>query len=155
LIGALAYTYLSANEERIAQVLGGESTLLTIVPSKRGVAYRDQPLQKALSLVAPLQERLVSTLSFTFGAPAGRHRYHPASFARDEVSVQGERVVLIEDTWVTGATAISAAGALLELGAQSVAVLPLARCIDSGFWAEGHPYREAMAREYEVEHWPR
>lgn len=155
LMGALAYTWLAAHERRIAELLGGEATLVTIVPSKRGIGYEEQPLRKALAVVPPLGERLVSTLTFRAGGRAGRHRYHSESFGPGPVAVVGERVVLIEDTWVTGATAMSAAGALMEHGAEAVAVVPLARCVDSGFWAEGHGYREAMGREYRVGFWPR
>lgn len=45
----------------------------------------------------------------------------------------GKRVLLVEDAWVTGATAVSAAGSLVEAGAAEVLVLPIARIIDGGF----------------------
>lgn len=56
----------------------------------------------------------------------------------------GERIVIIEDTWVTGATALSAAGALHEFGAENVLIIPMARLINSSYWSEDHPYREGM-----------
>jgi len=56
---------------------------------------------------------------------------------------------------VTGATALSAAGALLMHGAAAVAILPLARCLDTSYWGELHPYRAAADRPYRVAFWPR
>jgi hypothetical protein len=46
-------------------------------------------------------------------------------------AVRRKRVVIIEYAWITGATAISAVGQILELGASSVVLLPIARAIDS------------------------
>lgn len=66
-----------------------------------------------------------------------------------------QRVLLLEDVWVTGSTPISAAAALLREGAAAVAGVPLARVVDSVFWRESHPYREAMARPYDLDTWPR
>jgi hypothetical protein len=74
-IGSLAYTSFAAQAGPIAALLGGEPTLLTIVPSKRGVDYEAQPLRRALALVPPLAERLVSSLCFASGGRAGRHRH--------------------------------------------------------------------------------
>ena len=78
-----------------------------------------------------------------------RFTYTPAAFEPDD-RVRGERVLLIEDTWVTGATVISAAGALLEHGAESVAVPPIARHLNKAFWRR-HDYVDAMRREYQLE----
>jgi hypothetical protein len=44
--------------------------------------------------------------------------------------VAGRKVLLVDDTWVTGARARSAAAALTAAGASVVAVLVIGRCID-------------------------
>ena len=66
----------------------------------------------------------------------GPHRktYNSSAFSAGTTSVVGERVLLMEDTWVTGATAISAAGALLREGASGVMVMPIARAVSPSFW---------------------
>lgn len=70
-----------------------------------------------------------------------RRDYYPTCFDPGPGEVEGQRVLLIEDSWVTGATAVSAAGALLGRGAESVVILSLARIVDVTFWAgHDHPY---------------
>ena len=111
------------------------------MPSKKpGFTFPHQPFRQTLALVPPLAKQLRHTLTHIAGQSIGRREYNPAAFAPGPVSVEGERVVLLDDTWVTGATAVSAAGALLRDGATSVAILPLARMVDSEFWPKDHPY---------------
>jgi predicted amidophosphoribosyltransferase len=155
-LAALTHVYLEANSDRIEQLVGGALTVLTIVPSKRGLSFDDQPFRKTLARVPPIRDRLVQTLIHVAGQTVGRREYNPAAFACGPVRVRGERIVLLDDTWVTGATAVSAAGALLREGAKGVVLLPLARMVDSEFWPKEHPYRQAMsAVPYDPAVWPR
>ena len=161
LLGALAATFLEVHAGPIAALLGGAPTLLTTVPSKRGIPYEAQPLRRALALCPPVSQLLAPVLAFDPAATAGGHaaagrgRYTPGCFKPLGRSPLGERIALVEDTWVTGATALSAAGALLMHGAAAVAILPLARCLDTSYWGELHPYRAAADRPYRVAFWPR
>lgn len=50
---------------------------------------------------------------------------------------------------------MSAAGSLLDQGADRVLVLACARVIDWSFWPETHPYREQMESAYNPAVWPR
>ena len=102
-----------------------------------------------------MAQRLKHTLVFQPNKPVSRWAYSPDSFTQGPEKVTGARVLLLEDSWVTGATAMSAAGALLKFGASSVAVLPLARVVDQGFWQLDHPYRRAMGKPYRFTAWPR
>ncbi len=156
-LAALAYVYLDKNAEPLAALLGGPPSVFSIVPSKKpGVTFAQQPFRQALALAPPLAGQLKQTLTHIAGQTIGRREYKPAAFAPGPVSVQGKRVVLLDDTWVTGATAVSAAGALLREGAASVVILPLARMVDSEFWPKEHPYRQAMnAAPYDPGMWPR
>lgn len=54
--------------------------------------------------------------------------------------VAGRRVVLVEDTWVTGARARSAGAALAAGGATVVAVLVVGRCVDPAASAAGRAW---------------
>jgi predicted amidophosphoribosyltransferase len=151
---ALCATFLAVHAQRLDRLLGGECDLVTVVPSKRGRRWRELPLRRALSRVPEVRGRLGHALDFIAGATLQRHQYEPGAFAAGAEPVGGRRVLLIEDIWVTGATALSAAGALLREGATAVAVVPLARAIDKAFW-EGSPYLDAMAEPYDPGHWPR
>jgi hypothetical protein len=153
LLGALASAYLAEHSRHLERLLGGAPTLLTLVPSKRRVSFAEQPLRQALAAPATLPLPLVETLVHLGGGK--RHRYTPEIFGPARASLFERRIVLIEDTWVTGATALSAAGALMNEGAESVCIVPIARCIDASFWGEGHPYREAMKLAYDIRQWPR
>ncbi|MGH7498685.1 MAG: phosphoribosyltransferase [Gemmatimonadales bacterium] len=152
---SLAYEYLSVNAQAIAGLLGGPATMSTIVPSKRGFTFEQQPFRKTLALVDTIRNSLRHTLNFRDGATVDRWSYAPDAFAPGPDPVQGARVLLLEDSWVTGATAMSAAGALVGFGAVSVAVIPLARVVDQGFWEKDHPYRTAMVEPYRLNAWPR
>ncbi len=152
---SLAYTYLTANATQVAAVLGGDPDVFTIVPSKRGVDFATQPLRRTLARIEWIKARLAQTLVYHEGTGAQRWAYTPNAFTAGPYDVRGKRIVLIEDSWVTGATAVSAAGALLDFGAESVLVMPMARVVDAGYWPDDHPYRIAMARPYDVSAWPR
>jgi len=153
LLGALASIWLRQHRTAIAALLRGEPDLMTVVPSKRGVDYERQPLREVLCHFGPPPFPLRQTLRHLEGGR--RHQYTPEIFAPAGASLSERRIVLVEDTWVTGATALSAAGALLGQGAAAVCILPLARCIDANFWGESHPYRTAMRIPYDVARWPR
>lgn len=81
-------------------------------------------------------------------------RYEPRIFGLAH-RVRGDRIILVEDTWITGATAMSAAGKLLEEGAQSVVIAPLAREMKPQFHGDQHPYVTYLNRPYEINSWPR
>ena len=155
---SIAYHFLDSRGSQISALLIGAPTVITVVPSKRGVLYEHQPLARALSRVDSLKSMLCQTLEHDSKQMVRHRTYNAAAFVRGPTDVQGERVALIEDSWVSGATATSAAGALLGFGAASVVILPIARVIDPGFWPETHPYRDAMKapfEPYDSSAWPR
>jgi glutamine phosphoribosylpyrophosphate amidotransferase len=69
--------------------------------------------------------------------------------------VAGDRIVLVEDTWIRGATALSAAGALLSAGAGAVVITPIARDVKPSFHGEDHPYLSYLTAGYDITAWPR
>jgi len=144
-IASLSHEYMRAHRRPIEAILGGPVSMLTLVPSKKpGFTFSTQPLRKALSRVASLATLLKEVLHHVPGAQIGRSEYRSDAFRRTGISVVRERIVIIEDTWVTGATALSAAGALYAFGVANVLVLPIARLINSSYWSTDHPYREGM-----------
>jgi ComF family protein len=86
----------------------------------------------------PLDEwslvRTVHTTRHRVGmdALARRESVRAAFEVRQPRLVQGERILLVDDVYTTGATASSCAGALKAAGAQEVFVLTIARPMDIG-----------------------
>jgi len=109
-LASIAYTVITKRADNIADHLGGPPSLITIVPSKKtGNHYPRQRLRASLAMVKPLAELLAHTLDHIPGKVIQRRGYNPSAFSAGPTSVRGARVLLIEDTWVTGATAMSAA----------------------------------------------
>jgi len=148
-IAAVAWSFIDEHETRLATIAGGPIDIVTPVPSKKGRPFIEQPLQQALAAVRPIAGRLAETLRFE---PAEgihlRNDYYPDCFDPGPVRVGGSRVLLVEDSWVTGATALSAGGALLKYGAEGVIVLSIARVLNADYW-KGHPYLERVAIDSE------
>jgi hypothetical protein len=97
---------------------------LAVVPSGQGRPGR-HPL---LRLLAPLLVLAPAPLAIRPGEPLGRS-LNPARF-RASPSVAGQSVLLVDDTWVSGASAQSAVVALRRAGAGPVAVVVLGRHVD-------------------------
>jgi hypothetical protein len=154
-LASLAYTFLTTHEAEVEHALGGEMDRITVVPSTRGVPPDTQPLRRVLSLIPPLEEHTAALLRHVPGQKVGRQEYQPGAF-ECVVPVDGQRIILIEDTWVTGAKAVSAAGALLAAGAENVLIMPMGRMVQpkSGYYPEDHPYFEWIDRPYDFQHWP-
>lgn len=155
LVSAMIAAYLTAHEDRLVGMLGGSISHVVTVPSTKGKPFREQPLAKAVSRSARFRERLVDGLAHVPGAALKRQEYKPAIFTSPPGAVDGGRIVLIEDLWVSGATAVSGAGALLASGARSVVIVPVGREIrvDTDF-CPGE-YVDLARQPYDVDAWPR
>jgi hypothetical protein len=155
ILRALVDTFLRDNESRVRELLQGRLDAIAVVPSKKGIPYSKQPLPRLLQSSKRYGEIIENLLSFRPGASLDRWQHDPSVFQEGQVSTAHRRIVLIEDTWVTGATCMSAASALLALGARSVVVMPIARCLNETFGRESAPeYLEATEAPYEPT-WPR
>ena len=157
LLAALVYEYTQAHRASIDALLGGSPTLWTIVPSKRGHTFVSQPFCRALCRVTTIANTLTQTLSLRTGERVDRREFRPQAFDC-VIDVGDQRVLILEDTWVTGATAVSAAGALMSAGAAAVAIMPVARMIEKSFWPDDHPYLVNMSRPHDpwdLTLWPR
>lgn len=84
----------------------------------------------------------------------GRRSFTPEMFDAT-IDVAGKRLLVIEDTWATGATALSACGALYAAGAEAVVLTPIARLLNAPYFPVEHPYRQHLRGEYDVTFWPR
>lgn len=125
-IVALVDIFIETHGPRIERFLGGAPDIITIVPST-SVPVERQPLWRTLHKVEQPDPRLGIVLRHRPARVIGRSLYRPSAFKVDETAVAQKRVLLIEDLRVSGATAVSAAGSLIEAGAHTVAVRPIAR----------------------------
>lgn len=155
LLAALVRRYFETHAEAIAALLGGAPSLITVVPSKKAwVTFETQTLRRVLHVAGRELFDVTQTLEFATGATLPRQKYLPDVFSPVR-AIAGERIVLIEDTWTSGATSTSAAGALLREEAAAVLVMPIARQVALEFHGDEHPYVEAAREPYDITHWPR
>ena len=154
------WTFLRSHQEDIERHLGGPISMITPVPSKRGKSYSEQPLRSALAMPTQIDDLLAPVLAYQPDPDVEnlRRSYYPQCFQPAGESPSRERIVLVEDTWVSGATTVSAAGSLLDQGADSVLAVPIARVLDTDYW-RWSPYvtwiNEQSGGDYESMPWPR
>jgi predicted amidophosphoribosyltransferase len=151
-LAALGHLYVQTHADAIAELLGGTPTAIAAVPSTRGWQSTQQPLYRALDRSSVLRTKL-RVLQKHDGSAVGRREYKPGAFPVG-ASLRGERVILVEDLWVTGAKALSAAGALMAAGA-SVVLLVIGREVNSTYTDDDQPYRAAMKAPFSIDSWPR
>jgi hypothetical protein len=107
-------------------------THVCFVPSTKTPATQ-HPLQSLLAPAIPLTR---VDLHVHPSLPATRREFHAEWFHAPESDLAGDEtkdVLLIDDTWVTGARVQSAAHALKRAGARRVASLVLARQLNPDF----------------------
>ena len=108
-IAALLYSTLHSLESR--RRIGGPFSVVTFVPSSAGAgpSALSEVIERALAKIngAPTVD---STLDWTAGKERVKHQFDVDRFTVTEPArVHGARVLLVEDTWVSGANAQSAA----------------------------------------------
>ncbi|MFI5907997.1 hypothetical protein [Dactylosporangium sp. NPDC051541] len=111
----------------ISGLVGGEPTLVTTVPSTSGRPGL-HPLVEAVRRVGILRPLYRDPLMLG-GVPIQRLRATDQGFvSRDDLA--GEDVLLVEDTFTSGARTQSAASALRRAGARAVGVVAVGRVIE-------------------------
>lgn len=131
-LAAVLWKWLALHEHCMARHVGAERfDLITTVPSTSG-RPGTHPLDDLVSkVVVGSGDRYVPLLAL--GASAAAHR----GFAVDRFAVSaaptGRTVLIIDDTWTTGAHAQSAAAALKAAGARGVGILAIGRWMNIGW----------------------
>ena len=124
----------------VNQIVGTNVQAVSVMPSRShyqsGAASQLQKLC-ALRLPAGLPTVRIEPVA---GATSDR-KVDPDSF-RVPVPVRWPHVLLIDDTWVSGGTVMSAVGALRAAGAAEVSSLVLARWLDPSYRATPELIRE-------------
>lgn len=149
-LASVLSTWLSNNGIRITTALGRQPDVITVVPSKR--VDHPAPLWEVAHAVPGLRDRLRRSIRYRPGTvrPADRETVISDHFEVID-DVLGKAIVLVEDTWVSGQTPISAALALAEGGAESIVVLPIARMVYPDTLSTA--YAEAVQPPYRAA-WP-
>ncbi len=155
-LGAVLWRYLDAHEACVARAAGAgrpdgscSFDLVATVPS--GDRERDQrhPLRWIVGeLVGPTRERhRVLLRRSRVNVP--ERGFDPAKYSALD-KLHGESVLLIDDTWTTGANAQSAAAALKSAGAGPVAAVVIGRHINRA-WHENDLRLSALPAPFDWE----
>jgi hypothetical protein len=150
-LAAVLWRYLARHERCLADAAGVESfAVVTTVPSsdvERGTAH---PLGGLVSeLVGPVRDRYEPALRRS-AVEVAPHRFSAQKYApRREMT--GSSVLLIDDTWTTGANAQSAAAALKAAGASAVAAVVIGRHVNRG-WRHNDRHLAGLPRPFDWEH---
>jgi hypothetical protein len=139
IVRELVRTYLLTGCGRVEAAVGGPVDVVALVPSTH------RPGPAPLALVVGVAQDVPGALPAAHWAPAllrradpsdgwspvGHMRPHPAAFMvppADRAALRGARVLLLDDTYVSGARSQSAAAALQLAGARTV-IGPLGRVL--------------------------
>jgi predicted amidophosphoribosyltransferase len=132
-LAAVLWRHLAAHEPCLAHAAGVDSfALVTTVPSSQRGRGESHPLHRLVTeLLGPARDRYERLLERS-DTPADPHRFSATRYEpRRELA--GRSVLLIDDTWTTGANAQSAAAALKAAGAGPVAAAVIGRHVNRGW----------------------
>lgn len=131
-IAAMIGRFLQEHGPCIAEEAGGEWDTVTVVPSTGG-RTGEHPFERVFRALPrlPLERLLVP-------GPAADRLARRVAYDRgfavvDGVDVEGRRILVMDDTYTSGARAQSAASALQLAGATVVAIVPVGRVVNPAF----------------------
>ena len=129
-LAAVLWRFLAAHERCVAAAAGvSRFELVTVVPSGERGRDAGHPLRRLVGeLVRPTQARYRPVLRRS-AVSVQLREVHPRKF-EPLGTLHGEPVMLIDDTWTTGASARSAAAALTRAGAGPVAAVVIGRHVN-------------------------
>jgi hypothetical protein len=143
LVRALVRSFLLGRGDRLEAMAGGAFDLVVLVPSthRPGVAPlgRVGGLGHDVAAALPAARWAADLLQRAEAAggppPVAHMRPDPAAFTLDapgRAAVSGARVLLLDDTYVSGARSQSAAATLARAGARCTLIAPLGRVLRPG-----------------------
>ncbi|MBA3736659.1 MAG: hypothetical protein H0W90_15960 [Actinobacteria bacterium] len=128
-VAATLHRFMRDHSECIERAAGNSWDVLTIVPSKHGRGDK-HPLERAIRLGRKLKDIYRPLLAPDQTQLIDRVYGNDRGFRATE-DLAGQRVLLIDDTFTSGATFQSAASALALAGATVVAGVAIGRVIDT------------------------
>lgn len=147
-LAAVLWRYLEGHEGCIGRAAGTPAfPLVTTVPSGDSDRDEDHPLRRIVGgLVAPTRDRHARLLRRS-SVGVGDRAFAPQKYTCVQ-RLTGEAVLLIDDTWTTGANAQSAAAVLKEAGAGKVACVVIGRHV-SRDWGNNKQRLQALVRPFD------
>ena len=147
-IAAVLWRHLAAHEHCLAAETRVDAfALVTTVPSGDRARDEHHPLREIVShTVGPSRDSYERLLERSTADIAPR-TFDPAKF-RARRTLDGEAVLLIDDTWTTGASAQSAGAALKHAGAGRVAAVVVGRHLKRD-WHENDRRLRSIARPFD------
>ena len=132
-IAALLHRFLRDHGDCIRRAADDTWDHVTVVPSTRG-RVGTHPLETAINR-SPLLRPQYRSLLGPGACPSDHNLASDEAFAITD-DVEGMRVLLVDDTFTSGARAQSAASSLQRAGARVVAIVPVARVVNGKFSEE-------------------
>ncbi|MDP9295050.1 MAG: hypothetical protein M3O90_11610 [Actinomycetota bacterium] len=147
-LAAVLWRFVAKHEACLARQAGvSRFDLVTTVPSSSPERDKVHPLRRIVGeIVAPTRDRY-RRLLVRSGTPMAERVVDPGKYNPTE-DLAGESILLIDDTWTTGANAQSAAGGLKTSGAGTVAVLAIGRHVNEEFGANAERVK-ALTRPFD------
>jgi predicted amidophosphoribosyltransferase len=138
-LAAVLWRHLGDHERCLARAAAVDRfDVVTTVPSSDRSRDGTHPLHTLVGeVVKPLQPRFERLLHRTDAAVTA-HRFGAQRYEACK-DLRGRAILLIDDTWTTGANAQSAAAALKAAGAERVAVVVIGRYVNRAW---GHNDRQ-------------
>lgn len=149
-LAAVLWRFLANHEACLARAGGVERfDVVTTVPSSDANRAGAHPLPVIVgALCGATRDRHERLLEPGTGALRS-HEFGEERFAPTR-QLRSERVLLVDDTWTTGASAQSAAAALMSAGAELVAAVVVGRHLNRD-WHQNDLRLRALARPYDWE----
>jgi hypothetical protein len=147
-LAAILWRFLAEHERCVARAAGtSHFELVTTVPSGDRARDERHPLRWIVGeLVGPTRDRHEHLLQ------RSHNDVQPRMFSPDKFDatrpLEGQSVLLIDDTWTTGASAQSAAAALKDAGADRVAAVVIGRHLNRE-WHENDRRLRGIERPFD------
>ena len=122
-LAAVLWRYIAQHEPCLAKAAGVERfEVVTTVPSGERARDEQHPLRHIVGDLIGTNVRAPQAAAQTVRRPSPTPRIQPAEVPASDPA-NGQSVLLIDDTWTTGASAQSAAATLKDAGAGHVAAI--------------------------------
>jgi predicted amidophosphoribosyltransferase len=147
-LAAVLWRYLVAHEACVRRAAGVDAfAVVTTVPSSDAAADDVHPLHAMVAeLVGPVRDRYARLLRRS-ATPSSVHEFNARKFETG-ADLAGRAVLLVDDTWTTGANAQSAAAALKAAGASRVAAVVIGRYLNRD-WPENERRLRSLPEPYD------